>query len=99
MEKIIVNQDARQSEIDTQVIIALNQIKANAEQGIATTELYIPKHVGPSVRDKITVTLKASNTRFDWLVVKTGRNQYTGGVEHFSSDTIGDNKYYKLKIQ
>lgn len=98
MEKIIVNQDAREIEVKEQTTIALDKIKTNAEKGIATTELYIPKHVGASVREKITEALDASDTRHNWCIVKTAMNQYSGRYDNFSSDTIGDSKYYKLKV-
>jgi len=98
MEKITVNTDAREMQINAEVKSCIEQIQNNAKQGISTTELYVPKHIGGEVRSRISKLLEESGTRYDWRTVKRSPNEYTGAMQSFSSDTIGDEKYYKLAI-
>ena len=98
MEQITVDSFERQKAINKEVTEAISTIKLNAANGVGTTEFSFPKEIGGAVKSKITELLDDSQTRFTWCVVKKGTNQYTGKVENFISETIGDQKFYKLKV-
>lgn len=98
MEAIKVNVDARQKQINECATNLIKEITKNAENGIATTDLYIPKHISSDVRDMLEEMLKTSNTRFTWQVVARGFNQYTGKPESYQSETIGEERHRKITI-
>ena len=98
MEKITIDQDARQNEINAHVERAVREIQENAQNGNNTTELYFPKHIGSSIKTELSKRLEASSTNYYWCVVKHGNNQYTGRPESFTTDTVGDEKRCKVRI-
>jgi hypothetical protein len=75
---------------------AISQIKNNAEEGNPYTELSFPKHLASDVRDKIDTLL--GDTKFVWCTMYSSPNQYTGKMQYFTGQTIGDTRYYKIKI-
>jgi len=98
MEKIVVNTDAQEKLVNETATTLIKEITRNAENGIASTDLYIPKHLHFAVRDRLEEMLKVSNTRFTWQVVARGCNQYTGRPESYQSETIGDEKHRRITI-
>ena len=98
MDKIVVNKDARENLINETATSLIKQITRNAEGGNPCTDLFIPKHIHFEVRDLLEEMLKTSNTRFTWLVVKRGHNQYTGKPESYHSETIDDEVRRRLYI-
>ena len=98
MEKITVNADARQTEINEQVERAVSEIQENAKNGVQSTEFYFPKHIGSSIKSELSKKLDESGTNYHWCVVKRGNNQYTGRPESFTTDTVGDEKRCKIQI-
>ena len=98
MEAISVNALERDKAINKAVTEAISEIKLNTVNGVSVTEFYFPKEIGSTVKSKVSELLTDSKTRFNWCVVRTGTNQYTGRIEHFISETIGDTRRFKLKI-
>ena len=98
MEKIEVNTLERDKAVNKAVTEAISAIKLNAANGLKATEFYFPKGIGHSVKSKVTELLRDSKTNFTWCVVKRATNQYTGRIDSFTTDTIGDSKYCKLQI-
>ena len=98
MEKIVVNRNAQQNQIEVEVRSCMDSIKENASKGISSTELYVPKHVASEVRAEIEKQLTASGTRFEFQVVRRSPNEFTGKMQYFSSETVGDQRRYKLQL-
>jgi hypothetical protein len=57
-------------------------------------ELYIPKEFSSEVRDKLEVAFEGKNLSFQ--IVRRSPNEYTGRMQHFTSELIGDERYYKV---
>lgn len=89
------NADARKKSIETTFKDCMKAIQNNLSQGIKETELYIDKNIAGDVRDLIDKEIK--DKEFTWCIVRTGNNQYTGKVEHFTGTLVGQERYYKLK--
>ena len=98
MDAIKVNTDVQEKQINELATDFIKQITRNAEGGNPCTDLHIPKHLHYAVRDKLEEMLKMSNTKFTWLVVKRGTNQYTGRPESYQSDTNGDEVRRRIYI-
>jgi hypothetical protein len=98
MDKIEVNKDAQEKMVNETATSLIKQITRNAEGGNPCTDLYIPKHLHYAVRDRLEEMLKVSNTKFTWLVVKRGNNQYTGRPESYHSETIDDEVRRRIYI-
>ena len=98
METITINTIARRKLINDVATELIKQITKNAENGIASTDLYIPKEIHSEVRDTLEEMLKVSNTRFTWQTVARGCNQYTGRAESYQSETLGDEKHRRITI-
>ena len=98
MDTIKVNTDAQEKQINEVATTLIKQITRNAEGGNPSTDLMIPKHIHYEVRDKLEEMLKMSNTRFSWLVVKRGYNEYTGRPMDLLTETIGDEKHRRIYI-
>lgn len=96
METITVkpNNDLVAKEVERCILL----IKNNAEQGMSATDLYVPKHVSGNVREELEKQLSASGTRFEFQIVRRSPNEFTGKMQHFTSETIGDTRRYKLQI-
>ena len=73
----------------------MKQIQTNMSNGIRETEIYLPKEISSDVRDLIDEQIKGKD--FNWMVVGRGYNQYTGKPVSYISETIGNERYYKLK--
>ena len=98
METISVNTLERDKAINKAVTEAISEIKLNAVNGKAVTEFYFPKEIGSTVKAKVGELLDESKTNYSWCIVKKGTNPYSGKIDNFTTDTIGDSKYCKLKI-
>jgi len=98
MEAIVVNKDAKKNQIEIEVRSCMDFIKENAEKGISLTELYVPKHVASEVREEIEKQLTDSGTRFEFCTVRRSPNEYTGKMQFFSSELVGDQRRYKLQL-
>ena len=98
MEAIVVNKNAQQNQIDVEVRSCMDFIKENASKGISSTELLIPKHVASEVRAEIEKQLTESGTRFEFQVVRRSPNEFTGRMQYFTSELVGDERRYKLQI-
>lgn len=90
-----LNTEKRESQIQTLTDSILKLIKYNLSNGLRITEIEIPKEFAGDVKDKIDEVIKGKD--FEWMIVRRGNNPYTGKVQHFISETIGEVKYYKLK--
>jgi hypothetical protein len=98
MEAIKVNTNARLQQINETATELIKKITKNAEAGISSTDLYIPKDIHSDVRDLLESMLKASNTRFMWQTVARGFNEYTGRPESYQSETTGYEKHRRITI-
>ena len=98
MEKIKVNQSIRQNYIDTTTKTCLECIKDNASLGVDTTDLYINKEIASDVKDQIIHQLDESKTPYEFLIVARGSNQITGRPESYTSETVGIEKHYRIKL-
>ncbi|HLO91584.1 MAG TPA: hypothetical protein VK172_10515 [Lentimicrobium sp.] len=98
MEKIEVNQKLHEQEVQNEADRCIKQIRENAQRGIKTTDLYYPKYLGYDVKEEVDRRLTESKTPFSWQIVKTGSNQYTGRTEHFTGETVGDEKHCRVYI-
>jgi len=98
MEAITVNQSANQDLINKEVDLCIDLIKNNAKNGISATDLYVPKHISSSVREELEKRLNASGTRFEFQVVRRSPNEFTGKMQYFTSELVGDERRYKLQI-
>jgi len=98
MEKITVNTSARENRVKEMANECLESIKQNALKGNSITELYIEKEIASEVRKEIERRLDESKTSYEFLVVYHDVNQYTGKPQSFTGKTIGNERYYKIKI-
>ncbi len=98
MEPIKVNTDVLNSRIQSEVKECINAIVSNAKKGTSVTELYVPVDIHSDIRSEIERQLKESGTRYVFLTVRRGTNQYTGKAESYSGTTIGNERYWKVEI-
>ena len=89
------NANAREERIKNEVEFQLKKIQENLSKGLRDTELYIDREIASDVREGIENELKGKN--FDFCIVNRGFNQYTGKPQSYSSMTVGDQKYYKIR--
>ncbi len=92
--EIKVNKNALEQRIKDETERCIKQIQDNAKNGINVTELYIPKDIGIDVKDNLIKEIDNIN----FCVVDRRVNSYTGKMDSFSGMTIGEDKYYKVKI-
>ena len=98
MEKITINKDIQSSLIKDQADQVISNIVNNANNGIEITEVFLPKDIASGIRDEIERQLDESKTNYDFLVVDRRPNEFTGRMGYFTGKTIGNQKYYKIKI-
>lgn len=94
MGKILVNEDAVKTRIVNAIEKSITCIKANANKGIKITELIIDKDIASDVREELEKLVEG----IEFLVVRRSPNPYTGRMQSFTSEVIGDNKHYKVHI-
>jgi hypothetical protein len=96
MEAITVkpNHDLIAKEVEKCILL----IKNNAEQGISATDLYVPKHVSSEIRTELEKQLTASGTDFEFQIVRRSPNEFTGKMQYFTSEILGNTRRYKLQI-
>jgi hypothetical protein len=87
------NKSAEQTMIDNHFKNAMELIKNNLSQGKRITELSFPIEIASEIRRLIDEELKEHS--FNWLVMRKGENQH-GKVVDFISQTIGNERHYKL---
>lgn len=92
--KIEVNKSAKAERVQNAFDECVKWITANASQGIETTELIIAKDISGDVYDR----LKKEVEGIHFCIVDSRINQYTGRMDHFASRAVGDNRYYKVKL-
>lgn len=94
-----LNKDARKIQIQTAFEESMKTIERNLASGKKETELYLDKEIASDVRSLIDAKIKElkKEEQFTWAIVRTGNNQFTGKVEHFTGMLVGDQRYYKLK--
>jgi hypothetical protein len=89
-----LNTSARETTITNLVEKQLKAIQSNLARGERTTEMYIDKEFASEVREKLEQVLE--NKPFTFQTVRRSPNQYTGKMQSFTSELIGDERYYKL---
>ncbi len=98
MEKITVDQSIRNNRIEETAKDCLECIQGNALLGVHTTDLFIDKEIAGDVKEEIVRQLNESKTTYEFLIVARGFNQYTGKPQSYTSETIGTEKHYKIRI-
>ena len=98
MEPIVVSKSAEETRITKLADEAIKEIMRHAKDGISDTDLHAPKDIGNAVKQEIDRRLTESGTRFFWLTMKKGINQYTGRVENYTTNTVYDTKYFSVRI-
>lgn len=93
--KIEVNKSAKDDRIKNSFDECVKWITANASQGIEETELMIDVDIAYDVRDK----LEAEVEGIRFMVVDRRPNQYTGQMQSFTGKTVGNIRYYKVKLK
>jgi hypothetical protein len=89
-----LNTSARETTINNLVEEQVNAIQSNLARGERTTEMYIDKEFASEVRRKLEEILK--DKPFSFQTVRRSPNQYTGKMQSFTSELIGNERYYKL---
>jgi len=89
-----LNKSARETTINKLVEQQIQKIKSNLDRGERTTELYIDKEFSGEVREKLELAFEGKNLEFQ--IVRRSPNEYTGRMQHFTSELIGDERYYKV---
>lgn len=92
------NSDAKKQRTQQAFDCALAEIESNLSNGQKTTDLWIDKEVALDVRDMLDQEFKnqGMENNFYWAIVRRSPNPYTGAMQSFSGETIGDEKHYKL---
>jgi hypothetical protein len=93
--KIQVNKNAINDSILESFNKCVKQITFNAENGIDTTDLYVPIHIANEVREKLEKEIE----NICFLVVRRGFHSYTGNPLSFTGETIGDERHYKVMLK
>ena len=89
-----LNTSARETTITNLVEKQLKAIQSNLARGERIIEMYIDKEFASEVREKLEQVLE--NKPFTFQTVRRSPNQYTGKMQSFTSELIGDERYYKL---
>ena len=98
MEPIKVDTSILKSRIESEAKNCIDVISSNAKKGINVTELYVSLDIHSDIRSHITSELKKSGTNFDFLIVDRRPNEFTGKMMSFSGKTVGQERYWKVKI-
>ena len=91
-----LNTSAREQTINRLFEKQIQQIQNNLGKGERTTELYIDKEFASEVRDKLEVTFEFYDKKLSFQIVRRSPNEYTGRMQHFTSELRGDERYYKV---
>jgi hypothetical protein len=78
----------------------MNEISNNLESGNTTTEIYIDKDIASDVRSLILDSIEKAgkSDNFDWATLRKERNSLGNGrMMYFISETIGDQRHYRLR--
>jgi len=89
-----LNTSAREQTISKLFEQQIQAIQMNLGRGERTTELYIDKEFSSEVRDKLEVAFEGKDLSFQ--IVRRSPNEYTGKMQHFTSELRGDERYYKV---
>ena len=92
--KVADNTKKIEQHIDSSIAL----IEHNAQNGIPTTELYVPKHISREIKKGIEEIFNNDGTKYRWLIVKREIHPLTGMMGDFISNTFGDERYFKIKI-
>ena len=71
-------------------------ISRNAEEGRDRTELMFDTSIYSETLELL--EKKLEGTSYDWVIIRRAPNQFTGRVNHFSSETIGDVRRRVIQI-
>ena len=95
---IKVNKEARLTKATEFANSTYKHIQNLAEQGNDRIEVLFPQDV---YRDSCTILeemFKEENLNYKWLVVRRGSNPFTGRIDHFTSERVGDSVSRVIKI-
>lgn len=71
-------------------------ISRNAEEGKDRTELMFDVSIYSETLELL--EKKLEGTSYDWVIIRRAPNQFTGRINHFSSETIGDVRRRVIQI-
>ena len=89
-----LNTSARETTINNLVEEQIKAIQSNLARGERTTEMYIDKEFASEVREKLEQVLE--DKPFSFQIVRLPPSEYTGRMQSFTSELIGNERYYKL---
>ena len=71
-------------------------ISRNAEEGRDRTELMFDTSIYSETLELL--EKKLEGTSYDWVIIRRSPNQFTGRMNHFSSERIGDIRRRVIQI-
>ena len=89
-----LNTSARETTINNLVEKQLKAIQSNLARGERIIEMYIDKEFASEVREKLEQVLE--DKPFTFQTVRRSPNPHTGRMQSFTSELIGNERYYKL---
>ena len=95
---ITVNKDLNKQWVDDKVKEILADVQENASNGIAETEIYIPKEIYGKVCDELEKTFKSDGTKYTWKQIAPSYRDMYGSWRYPISEDYGDEKRRVLKI-
>lgn len=90
-----LNKDVREKRIQKCYEDIKNQIQLALNKGQKTIELYFPGDIYSEVMDLLEVDLK-DTPQLSFATVRRAPNEYTGQMQYFTSEKVGDQRYRKL---
>ena len=89
-----LNTNVRQEQIDSITQSNIDRIKQHLDEGKTEIELLIDNEFASEVKSKLVDLFEG---QFDWLTIRREPNQYTGRMQYFTSERIGDQRRYKIR--
>lgn len=80
----------------------MSEVSRNLANGEAVTDIYIDKDIAHKVHHKIKETIKEAgkSDNFHWVTLRKERNTLGHGrMMYFISETVGNQKHYRLKYR
>jgi hypothetical protein len=93
---IKVNKEVALSKAEKNANQMYEMISRNAEEGKDCTELMFDNSIYSETLEFL--EKKLEGTSYDWNIVRRAPNQFTGRMNHFSSERIGDNRRRVIQI-
>lgn len=95
---IKVNKEARQNSILECAQSIYRDVQESAEKGLDRIEVYFPSDVYSAACEMLEEMFNKENLDFSWSIVRNAPNPYTGKINNFTSERIGDSVRRVLRI-